>query len=318
MKRVLVALLFAGSVSAAPVITGLSPASAPAAGGTVVTIKGSGFEGCPVCSPTVPPQVYFGAMKADVITVEPGGMQVTLPPNLPGTVDVRIEQWNGITGAQGAFTYTGTIDEAFRRILLPIYLPPIKGVNNASFITELRVASSTNIKSTYVFGLKDDPFQVGPGWSYNPSQFKYSGNPGRFVYVPRSQPEFYANLRVFDVSRAAFNFGTEIPLVHDTEFVRGPLKLVGVPLDGRYRLTLRIYAVDAVPVTVSAGAAPQTLMLTPGRNEFEPAYGAFTDFPVAFDPIDITITAINAAPIWAFVTVTNNDTQLITTITPQH
>jgi hypothetical protein len=48
---------------------------------------------------------------------------------------------------------------------------------------------------------------------------------------------------------------------------------------------------------------------------FSPAYGVFTDFPIGDEPVRVSIDADQ--PIWAFISVTNNETQMITTITPQ-
>ena len=70
---------------------------------------------------------------------------------------------------------------------------------------------------------------------------------------------------------------------------------------------------------------PIPVQLQPGKNIFEPAYAQFTDFPVPVDPrststIQVTIEQpqdiIAGPPMWAFITVTNNETQQITTITP--
>jgi hypothetical protein len=66
------------------------------------------------------------------------------------------------------------------------------------------------------------------------------------------------------------------------------------------------------------------MSLTGSSDPFEPAYASFADFPVDAGTVRVTITVDPIitllpveVPIWAFITVTNNDTQAITTITPQ-
>src|SRR4029079_2494913 len=108
--------------------------------------------------------------------------------------------------------------------------------------------------------------------------------------------------------------------------------LLGVPIDGRYRSTLRVYAATPMQVTVTIGGASIPLQLQAGRTLFEPAYAQFSDFPMPVEPtgggetIRVIVDGppgpagpspiIPGLPIWAFITVTNNQTQQITTISP--
>lgn len=339
MKQLLVILFAATALSAQPVITGVSPSSGPVAGGTTITIQGSGFETCPICSPPIPPRVIIGGV--DVRDYGPStstSLVITLPPHLPSTVDVVVEQWNGAARKSEAFTYEGNADEAFHRILLPLFLPPIPGAFGSEFHTQLRLANTSPAETTFVFGLQPPcvvsaclppdnykfPYAIEGGKSIGPSEVEYTGDPGRFLYIAKTAPDVFANLRVFDASRSAFNFGTEVPVVREQQFIRGPIKLLGVPLDPRFRNTLRVYAVEAVPVTVTWGNESHAVTLRPGLNLFDPAYGSFSGFPIGTGMIDITIApvlppsvGIEPPPMWAFVSVTNNDTQLITTISPQ-
>jgi hypothetical protein len=63
--------------------------------------------------------------------------------------------------------------------------------------------------------------------------------------------------------------------------------------------------------------------LSGATNPFEPAYAEIGDFPVGAGDVRVTIHTwsrlghIPNPPVWAFLSVTNNDTQMITTITPQ-
>jgi hypothetical protein len=346
MRNALLLLLLATPLAAAPAITSISPASGPTAGGTTVTIRGTGFQICPNCSPPMPPAVWFGGVPAtNVRLINSGELRVRTPAHLPGTVDVVVDQWNGSARREAAFTFTGTVEESFERILLPLFLPQVFGAHGSDFRTELRVARASEHSVPWVFGLQPhcplsgcipfDPFQyayaIPPEDSVNPGDIDYIGKPGRFLYIARSS-DIHANLRVYDASRNALNFGTEIPVVREAGFARGSVRLLGVPRDPRFRNTLRIYALEPLTVQISGSLSTgplftETVTLRPGADIFDPAYAEFANIPMIERgiPLDVTVSAVVPANtpeeqqplLWAFVSVTNNDTQLITTISPQ-
>ncbi len=88
---------------AAPAISSVSPSSGPAAGGTSVTIAGSGFTGAT--------DVSFGGTPAASYTVD-GDAQITAtsPAHLAGTVDVSVTGPGGTSAISGAdeFTFVAT------------------------------------------------------------------------------------------------------------------------------------------------------------------------------------------------------------------
>ncbi|HET7711570.1 MAG TPA: hypothetical protein VFL80_06535, partial [Thermoanaerobaculia bacterium] len=106
-----------------------------------------------------------------------------------------------------------------------------------------------------------------------------------------------------------------------------------VPVDPRFRSTLRIYSTSPQAdqnVNVQFEGQSYNVRLQPGATMFEPAYGTFSNFPTTPPPgvpgpvtLRVVVTPpvgpIGPAPVppfWAFISVTNNDTQQITTITP--
>ena len=75
----LIASLFLSLAAVAgPVITSVSPSKGPDGGGTLVTIKGSGFETCLICSPPTGPFIFFGDVYASSTTC--GRSRITLCP----------------------------------------------------------------------------------------------------------------------------------------------------------------------------------------------------------------------------------------------
>jgi hypothetical protein len=129
---------------------------------------------------------------------------------------------------------------------------------------------------------------------------------------------------VYDQSRTTQSFGTEIPIVRERQFTNGStvLTLLNVPTDARFRNTLRIYGTAAAQVVVRVSAptispVDSPVTLNAGENVFKPAAATFSSFPTGVGLVTVTITVPVQAHVWAFVSVTNNDTQQITTITPQ-
>jgi hypothetical protein len=265
--------------------------------------------------------------------------------------------------AANLFAANPTTDPlSYDRLLVPLLTQPIFGANGSEFRTELRVWNKSTTETLQLYGIEPSclitcpvwdsnlPFEV-PVWSsqqQEPPQLAPNGNPGRFVYVSKSQSDQVAmNLRAFDVSRSASNFGTQIPVVLDRDFSNERIVLPGVPMaNNLFRKTLRIYSTVAVKVALSYQGTvvfsgppppgillPQIVTLRPGANLFEPAFATVTDFPdyspfasgdtmltLVIEPIpDCPICPLPhvTAPIWAFISVTNNETQHITTISPQ-
>jgi hypothetical protein len=148
----------------------------------------------------------------------------------------------------------------------------------------------------------------------------YSGAPGRFLYVPRAlAKDFSAHLRVYDASRSTINLGTEIPIVSSSAFRYGRFGLSGVPLNPRFRNTLRLYAAEPTEVRVTMGAETHLVALRGSGDSFTPAYAMFSDFPTGAGYTTVIVEPVDpsSAGVWGFISVTNNETQSITTITPQ-
>ena len=142
------------------------------------------------------------------------------------------------------------------------------------------------------------------------------------------------NLRVQDLSRRADTWGTEVPVVRESGFTHEAISLINVPADNLFRLMLRVYESDSagqarVRIDVFRQSTDERLgtveTALPTREPviYNPGYAqiSITDlFPNIHgqDRLRITVTPTTpGANIWAFVSVTNDDTQQVTTITPQ-
>jgi hypothetical protein len=159
---------------------------------------------------------------------------------------------------------------------------------------------------------------------------------GRVMYVPRpSAAGLHFDLRIRDVKRQGETHGVEIPVVRERDLRAGSFALLGVPSDGQYRSRLRVYSLEAPKgaVTVRLFTMARfpfvevaTLLLfmdAPAGDT--PAYGEIDLDPIirgAAQPgpyrVQIEPSFLTTTPsYWAFVSITNNQTQNVTVVTPQ-
>ena len=311
----------------------VAPNTAPAEGGTTVTIKGD-FGALPY-------EVFFGNARATSTTrVDDHTLTAVTPAHFPGPSILRIFEYDRFIDTGVMFFFTGDLQESFEAMLVPLLTPPVRGGFGSEFHTKLVMVSTDPSKSVPVYGLTEacpSPCVPPPPVGDSPlvatqeqSEIALNGTPGRWIYVPRDSAHLLAaNLRVYDVSRTDLNYGVEIPIVRERDIRFGKVVLVNIPTDPRFRNTLRIYGAPDSEITMTVeGQAPRTFTLTNGGDQFSPAYAQFSGFPTTGGPLRVTIQAVGYVqgpsppvplpdPVWAFVSVTNKDTQMISTITPQ-
>jgi hypothetical protein len=157
---------------------------------------------------------------------------------------------------------------------------------------------------------------------------------GAFMHVRRGQAdEVFFDLLVREVTSAAENQGTRIPLVRESEMFTRPVELLNVTLTEAVRGRLRLYAMPAAaPPLVrvemySLGGedllGEVTLALEPGLRANFPRYAEAVLEPPRFtfesgQPVRLRITPLGEEfAYWAFVSLTNNETQLISIVTPE-
>ena len=172
-------------------------------------------------------------------------------------------------------------------------------------------------------------------------------DPAGLIYYPRKSlvDQLAFGSRVFDLSRSLENRGTEIPVVRERDFRTDHITLVDVPLDPHYRVTLRVYDPDQhdraqvrmsiLDPTSTAVIGERVINLSypiqtilPDPFPIRPAFASVGDLQsivrpmipadVSLDRFHVRLTPITLGiRIWGFASITNNDTQMVTTVTPQ-
>jgi hypothetical protein len=332
----------------------VTPNAGPSAGGTEVLIKGT-LGTCPFAPPCIDPQVLFGGVPAASVRQVTGGLIAVTPPHAPGIVDVEIKGLAGQTVGllPAAFTFQGPgvpSEAAYTPVLIPLIFsgPGALGsqwVTRASFFNESSVAITPlnrNAVSTCPPNVSPCPAPPFAANAWDEFHHGASYPSGLILWLPRNQVnDIDFSLHVRDITRAGENLGTEIPVIREEELISGDVHLLNIPVADNFRYTLRVYDlgfktsrrvfVSAVSptnetvgsITLELQAADEACLGGPvGCTPNLPRYAVIQDFLTASatDLEKIRLVIHPESPemrIWAFVSVTNNSTSQITTITPQ-
>jgi len=338
----------------APSVTRVSPASGPKNQSVVVTIFGRGLTTCnPGCHK---PEVTVGGVPVSVERYEPGFLDITIPPATSGKKDVIILRNDGfvIRFVEGFTVTESATYSAFESILLPIATPAVDGAFGSRWTTEIfaRNDGDHDVQLAEEYAGHQALAHPAVGISVRArstadvSKITDSNrglsNPGYVMKADRRYvDDLHFSLHSKDLSRSATNAGTEIQVVRESEMRSGTIIFPAIPLDGRFRLALRVYDPSPrdgrqVRVRLFAADASQPLLdrvMTFGIAVREsdgtprpshPGYIQYDPREVLASPTIMPLSLrIQLDPVgesfsyWGFVSITNNDTQHVTTVTPQ-
>ena len=308
------------------------------AGGTtvIVTVAAAHCLNQPITA-CPSPTITFGGIPATTVTViDQAHFRVTTPHHPAGAVQVVVND-AAFTKSSYAFRYydpqAAPSAKFFERVLIPVVFNG-PGAFGSNWVTELSLvnANSYPIEPWH-------PIAGQTSIASKPVVFGSESAPnGIFLIVPRQAAAsltFHAAVR--DTSRADREWATEIPVVRETEFSNYPVELLDIPVDVRFRTMLRIYSPDplladyAQQVHVSVYSLDdghvlrdiyRTLTNPSGCSDpvscaEHPAFVAVADLTNGLPAGRIGVQVQGYIPLWAFATVTNNETQHVTVVSPQ-
>jgi hypothetical protein len=356
-------LLIASAVSAAPTVTSIEPNVGFTFKETIVTIQGTDFseisydcvEGTndPFCDA----QVFFGptGVKANVTRVTPTTITARVPPRPhgeQGPILVIIRGRGDAVLASGfRWDQAKTSDnlDDYVRYLIPITTNRVPGANGSLWSTEWVARNSTDTPFAMIWdhcppNVSPCPDRLMPAQTTTNRAIlpRGDGTDGAFLYVPKPMAP-PMSLRVRDLSRNAQSFGTELPIVPDSDY-RSTMELLDIPTDPNYRATLRVYGPGPEPhyVHVSVFSEPGGQLIERYQVELSGMAHVPEGFALhpAYAQLDPLTPAVRAAgervrivvhsemwwslvsppppwPAYAFLTITNNETQQVTTVTPK-
>ncbi len=224
-------------------------------------------------------------------------------------------------------------------VLLPIYATQATGAYGSRWETELTLRNDTTAPIAFTtlaclfpcFGMTELP----PATSarHNPNLPVGRSLEGRIMHFDRSDLAGISfSLRVRDISRSAQSAGTEIPVVRE-DALQTHIVLIDIPVDPRFRHSLRVYdathgsavRVRIFPFQGDTPVVDQTVTLLQASDTITAPsqiglHGLTAVYPAltGIGPFRIEVDAGSPVQrLWAFVSITNNDTQELTTVTPQ-
>jgi hypothetical protein len=284
-----------------------------------------------------PPSITFGGVPAtNIVVVDQSHFTVATPPHSAGAVEVTVSDATFSKSAY-AFRYVDTStppsNKFFEKVLLPVIFNG-PGALGSNWVTELSLRND----NAYTV----EPWRaIGGSLAISPSKPLVFGSgdatSGLFIVVPRQAAAglgFHEGVR--DTSRADAEWATEIPVVREGQFSSTSVELLDVPADPRFRTMVRIYSPTNPLPSYATFAHVIVYSLIDGTRlrEFFPTLsdptGCSNIATCAEHPSFATVPDVTAGlpsgrvgiqvqanmPVWAFATVTNNDTQHVTVISP--
>jgi hypothetical protein len=296
-------------------------------GGTVVIHPSPAYgAGCPNANcPT--PAVTFDGVRATVSSASNESIVVQAPPHDHGPIDVMI---NAVL-IRGAVEYYDLPEDPafFEPVLFPTMVTG-SGAFGSLWSTEAALRNDNEYPlplTRTIFGTVDAHATALIAHADEPSGYL-------FMIARDAAPRMTFGILAKDLSRHAEGLGTQLPVVREHQFFDRPFSILNVPSDTRYRVTLRLYAIDGatrslpiriLPLNTNEVLVDDTLLF--GYAESSPATllssvtgDLLTKYPqlAGKGPLRIEINGVSNRPVtWGFVSVTNNQTQNITVLTPQ-
>ncbi|MFL6244743.1 MAG: IPT/TIG domain-containing protein [Thermoanaerobaculia bacterium] len=355
MRLTLLALsiVLAASLSAVPVITDINPQEGFSFAPTHVIIDGSGFgDGAvTVLIDEMPATVIDATPTRLHVRVNPP--PAVDPNGQSADITVRVAGHGEVTLVNAFFFHelAQGSPQDYTQVLVPLTSAPIHGAHGSVWEAELRAFNASNAITLRMPGPEAQIIELPIDFAVTVEPRTTArvllprrdiGVDGHFLYVPNALVNAARmSLRVRDTSQNAASLGDEVPVVRADQGGQD-LTIVDVPIDERYRSMLRIYAFTPEPMRVGVTVLPESGdtpyakfdvvlhgILTTNFVPFppHPAYLALDPIPPAARAaggrvrIELTNYGANVSPplanIWAFVSLTNNETNQVTIVTPK-
>ena len=281
------------------------------------------------------PQVFFDGVPSPRVTpVSSNTITAVTPPHAVGIVAITVVDNGGTLRALGSFVFEPKLEP----ILIPIALKPIDAAYGTRWASTISVYNDSDEsipierEICYFFGsprvCSQPARRVAPHASLDiEPRSNWPAEPAMFVLTPADQADhLHFTVRLHELSRSPNGPGTQIPVVRERDFQRTQVWLTAVPNTLGYRSTLRVFS-DSLDVTVRVrDEATGELLLERSNSRWIPTdtgtFGTatFTDLLTA-DSVrshaKVRIEAQSSRPVWALLTLTENDTQEVQIFTPQ-
>jgi hypothetical protein len=303
------------------------PGYAPPEGGTEVHIVANGSLRFTA------PQVFFGDVPATRVTLVSSTLITAIAPaHTVGFVSVTVHDNGATLSSPSQFAFAPVLEE----ILIPVALLPTGASYGTRWVSEISVyndSDDTVPLDPELCSFLGRPYDCSQSVRRVPAHATMVLDPVAYrdtmlVHPPADHAaRLHFNVRLRETSRDPDGPGIEIPVVRGQELEQRQVWLPSIPTSARFRATLRVLT-RSYSVTVRLkDEASETVLY-----EWEIPHPTPTDS----DPFGtvtlndlLTSSAVRARarvrveveahgiPVWALLTLTDNETQRVQIFTPQ-
>lgn len=315
-----------------------------------VAIRAEEIAPCPPLVDCAKPIVLFNGVQGTFVARLSDDEVIVRAPMLgpDPEVDVEIRRMEDgtrpawtvhIEGALRVAPVSDVVDPSlFERILVPVIYNGA-GAFGSQWRTEVWLH---NLSNAALPRLRTQEQLIGcaPGYCDVPLEAREtrkleidSAPRGYLMHIARgSGDDLAVNVLFRDLTRQATALGAEMPVVRESEFLTGHSAILNVPTEQKYRITLRGYAFESGTIRFRVSRMDGTplfesgLLSLYGGDDVTPHHGVIADLMEAFPqlggmgPFRIEFDGLESSGddrYWVFASITNNDTQHVTLITPQ-
>jgi hypothetical protein len=220
------------------------------------------------------------------------------------------------------------LEQSLTRVFIPVLVANLNGAGGTVWQTDLWATNTSNQPVLYQIAPCLQSADCNGANTLPPQSTLPRGDSsprptGRWLPV---DPAVHLESRLRDLSRNASSAGIEGPLVREADFRADEINLNAIPRNARFRLTLRVYGLDAGgDVTVEQldanGNLLSTTVVTLAPPAVPPLLSGYAQVAIDTTP-DTTPIRLRIRPrtsnlrIWALASITNNDTSEVTLVQP--
>jgi len=217
--------------------------------------------------------------------------------------------------------------EQSARVFVPVLVANLNGVGGTVWQTDLWATNTSDQPVLYQIAVCLQSAGCNATNTIAPQSTQSRGDSPRPTgrWVPLD-PAVHLEARLRDLSRSSSSAGVELPIIREADFRADEINLNAITRDARFRLTLRVYGLDAGgDVTIEQLDANGNLLSTIVVTLAPPAVpGLLSGYAqVALDTApDTTPIRLRIRPrtlnlrIWALASITNNVTSEVTLVQP--
>jgi hypothetical protein len=322
-------MLLAATAAARNDDFGFSPSSAPPEGGAEIQIAAIGSVRFTA------PQVFFGDVASPHVTlVDATNVKAVAPAHVTGIVSLTVRDNGAVFSSSRQFVFESLLEE----IIIPIAFQPINASFGTRWVSEVSVYNDSDdvvpidAQICYFIGLahpcSSPARRVQPHSSMSIEQLSAYASEPLIGFLPPADhaDRLHFTVRLHETSRDPDGPGTEIPVIRSRDFQKNQVLLPSIPTNVRFRSTLRVITRwYAVTVRVKDDTTGQ-LLSEQTIQRFLPTdidtLGTVTfNDPLAASGVraheKVRIEVESQSPVWAMLTLTDNETQRVQIFTPR-